>query len=66
MRDGWKYACTPGNDWLLFNTSDDPSEQANYVYDASYQSQKERCHNRLAQWIEETGDDFALPDISLE
>ena len=40
MRDGWKYACTPGTDWLLFNTSDDPYEQANYVYDAPYQSQK--------------------------
>ncbi len=66
MRDGWKYACTPGNDWLLFNTADDHYELANYVHDRSFHSQKERCHARLAQWIEETGDDFELPDISLE
>ena len=66
MRDGWKYACTPGNEWMLFNTAEDPYEQANYVYDRNFHDQKERCHERLAQWIEETGDDFELPDISLE
>ncbi|MEE2753046.1 MAG: sulfatase [Candidatus Latescibacterota bacterium] len=65
MRDGWKYACTPGQDWMLFNTSDDPYEQANYVNDAAFQSQKERCHNRLAQWIEETDDTFDLPEIGV-
>lgn len=65
-RDGWKYVCTPGNDWLLFNTAADPYEQANYVYDRAFQQQKERCHERLARWIEETGDAFSLPDIQLE
>lgn len=66
MRDGWKYACTPGNDWLLFNTADDPYEQANYVYNKAFEKEKARCHQRLAQWIEDTGDDFALPDIGLD
>jgi len=65
MRDGWKYACTPGNDWMLFDTSEDKYEMANYVNDRAYQDQKERCHSCLAQWIEETGDNFELPDISL-
>ncbi len=65
MRDGWKYVCTPGNDWLLFNTADDPYEEANYVYSTNFQEQKKRCHDRLAQWIEETGDEFELPDIRL-
>ncbi|MEM7029235.1 MAG: sulfatase [Chloroflexota bacterium] len=65
-RDGWKYACTPDNDWLLFNTKDDPYEQANFVYDRAFQAQKERCHQLLANWIEETGDVFALPDIRLD
>ncbi|MFH5183651.1 hypothetical protein ACHHV8_14060 [Paenibacillus sp. TAB 01] len=23
MRDGWKYVCMPGQDWLLFHTKDD-------------------------------------------
>jgi len=64
-RDGWKYACTPGNDWLLFNTAEDPYEQANYVYDRAYQDEKERCHRLLARWIEETQDQFVLPEIGL-
>ena len=64
-RDGWKYVCTPGNDWLLFNTVEDSYEQANYVYDRSYQEPKEYCHNLLARWIEKTVDNFELPDISL-
>ena len=63
-RDGWKYACTPGSDWLLFNTADDPYEQANYVYDAAFREQKERCHLLLADWIETTGDRFPLPDMA--
>ncbi len=112
MRDGWKYICTPGNDWPLFtagftmiesaectvflkqvslgptcaslcsarrdpgglvkvyaircNTAEDMYEQANYVYDRAYQSQKERCHHRLACWLEETSDAFELSDIRLE
>jgi hypothetical protein len=66
MRDGWKYACTPGNDWLLFNTADDPCEQANYVYNKAFQKEKERCHKRLAQWNEDTGDVFELPDIRIK
>ena len=64
-REGWKYACTPGNDWMLFNTSDDHCELANYVHDTSFQAQKERCQDRLARWIEDTGDTFDLPDIGL-
>ena len=64
-RDGWKYVCTSGNDWLLFNTAEDHYEQANYVYDRSYQEPKEYCHNLLASWVEETGDSFQLPDILL-
>ena len=65
-RDGWKYACTPGHDWLLFNTAEDPYEQANHVYNAAFQPQKERCHRLLADWIAATGDRFSLPDIALD
>ena len=50
----------------MFNTKDDPYEMANLCYDIVFQKQKERCHARLAKWIEETGDDFILPDISLD
>jgi arylsulfatase A-like enzyme len=65
-RDGWKYVCTPRNDWLLFNLNEDPYEQANLCYDTVYQAEKEACHRELAGWLEETGDDFELPDIELE
>lgn len=57
--------CTPGNDWLLFHNAEDAFEQANEVYDRSYQGQKERCHALLRRWIERTGDQFDLPDTAL-
>jgi len=66
MRDGWKYVCTPHNDWLLYDTAGDPYEQANLVYWYDHQEAKQRCHRRLARWIAETGDTFELPDIDLE
>ena len=65
-RDGWKYACTPGHDWLLFITAEDRYEQANQVYDGAFQPQKERCHRLLADWIAATGDRFPLPEIDLD
>ncbi len=64
-RDGWKYVCTPDNDWLLHNIYEDPYEMANYCYDISYYKEKERCHELLRGWIEKTGDSFDLPKISL-
>ena len=64
-RDGWKYACTPGNDWQLFNVVEDPFEQANQVFNERYRAQKERCHKLLAEWITTTGDHFPLPNIAL-
>ena len=63
--DGWKYACTPNNDWLLFNTIEDPFEQANHIFNIKYQPEKERCQKLLSEWITTTGDQFQLPDISL-
>ncbi len=65
MRDGWKYVCTPGNDWLLHNTREDPYEQANYVHNTRFQPQRARCWDALKAWIERTGDDFPLPPRDL-
>ena len=64
-RDGWKYVCTPGNDWLLFNIAEDPFEQANQVFNERFRTEKERCYGLLAEWIATTGDQFPLPDIAL-
>lgn len=63
MRDGWKYVCMPGQDWLLFHTKDDPYEMANVCFDIHFQKERERCHARLARWIEETEDTFELPAL---
>lgn len=61
-RDGWKYVCIPGHDWLLFNTFEDPYEMDNRVYNSAYQEDKERCHKLLQEWIKSTGDEFELPE----
>ncbi len=65
-RDGWKYVCTPDNDWLMHNVRDDPYEQANLCYDTVYQEKKLELHAELDRWIRETEDEFSLPEIALE
>jgi len=64
-QDGWKYVCTPENDWLLFDNNEDPYEIANLCYNVNHQEQKERLHGLLEGWIHRTGDEFPLPDIAL-
>ena len=53
------------HDWQLYNTVEDPFEQANYVFNERFRDQKERCHRLLSEWIERTDDEFPLPDIAL-
>lgn len=65
-RDGWRYACTPGNDWLLFNLKEDPFEMNNLCYNTIFQKDKERLHAELVRLLEETGDEFDMPEITLE
>ena len=60
-RDGWKYVCQPGQDWLLHYLRDDPYEQANLAHDTAFAEARERCHALLEEWIESTGDSFPLP-----
>ena len=62
LRDGWKYVCTPGNDWLLHDTRSDPYEMANLVHDVCFEETRQRCLAELRRWIAETGDAFTLPD----
>lgn len=65
MRDGWKYICTPGNDWLLHNTREDSFELANFVHSTHFQPVRARCWDALKEWIHRTGDDFRLPERDL-
>jgi len=60
-RDGWKYAAQPGQDWLLFNNTEDRYEMANYAYDNAFADKHRELRQRLQRWIEETGDTFDLP-----
>ncbi|MEX0775049.1 MAG: sulfatase [Phycisphaeraceae bacterium] len=62
-RDGWKYVCLEGQPWLMFNLSEDPYEQANLAHNTAFTAERKRLHDRLAQWISDTGDEFALPTL---
>ena len=61
--DGWKYAVLEGQPWLMFNLNEDPYEHVNLAHNLIYADRRRRCHERLARWIAETGDEFALPAV---
>jgi len=62
-RDGWKYVCLEHQPWLMFNLNEDPFEQVNLAHNTRFRVERSRLHDRLAQWIAETGDTFALPQV---
>ena len=62
-RDGWKYTVLEGQPWMLFNLNEDRYEQANLAYNRFYQTERSQLQERLAAWIEDTGDQFTLPTI---
>lgn len=62
-RDGWKYVCFEDMEWLLFNLNDDPYEQMNLAHNSKFNKEKKRLNNRLRKWIEDTDDDFSLPEF---
>ena len=47
----------------MFNLNEDPYELANLAHNTKYRVERTRLQNRLAQWIHETGDSFALPRL---
>jgi arylsulfatase A-like enzyme len=61
--DGWKYVCLEHQPWLMFNLNEDPWETANLAHNTVFKAQRSRLHDRLAQWVVETGDSFALPEV---
>ena len=62
-RDGWKYVCIERQPLMLFNLNEDPYELANYACNRLFKAERRRLHDRLAQWIADTGDHFDLPDL---
>jgi arylsulfatase A-like enzyme len=61
--DGWKYVCLEGQPWLMFDLGQDPYEQVNLAFNTGFGRQRGRLQDRLREWIEATGDVFALPPI---
>ncbi|CAA9560458.1 MAG: Choline-sulfatase [uncultured Thermomicrobiales bacterium] len=62
-RDGWKYVALEGQPWLLFNLRDDPHELANLAHNTRFAAARRALHERLAAWLADTGDRFALPEV---
>ncbi|MFW6062267.1 MAG: sulfatase [Planctomycetota bacterium] len=62
-RDGWKYVCLEGQPWLMFDLNDDPYEQRNLAHNSRYWAKRKQLHDRLAQWIADTDDEFDLPEV---
>jgi len=60
-RDGWKYVALEGQPWMLFNLNEDLYEQANLSHNTQFAVERNRLQERLAAWINDTGDGFALP-----
>ena len=62
-RDDWKYVALEGQPWLMFNLAEDPYELANLAHNTAFRAERQRLQERLAGWIDETGDVFALPEL---
>jgi arylsulfatase A-like enzyme len=61
--DGWKYIALERQPWLMFNLNEDPYELANLAHNTRYRTERRRLQERLAAWIDETGDRFELPPL---
>ncbi len=60
-RDGWKYVCTSGGDWLLYNLREDPWEECNLAFNTKYASRRGELRRLTQEWFEKTGDrDFSF------
>ena len=62
-RDGWKYVVLEGQPYQLFNLNEDPYELANHALNPAYRGERARLQARLLAWINDTGDQFTLPEI---
>ena len=52
-----------GQPWLMFNLNEDPYEMANLAHNSRYRAERKQLQERLAAWIDETGDQFELPQL---
>ncbi len=62
-KDGWKYTVLEGQPWMLFNLNEDPYELVNLAHNSLYKEKRRELQARLEQWIQDTGDEFLLPEL---
>jgi len=62
-KDGWKYVILEGQPIMLFDLNEDPYEMTNLIYLDKYNEKREEMHNRLAEWLKKTEDDFPMPEL---
>ncbi len=59
--DGWKYVCTEGDDWMLFNLAEDPYEECNLVFNSRFHAKRDELRAMTVEWARRTRDDFRFP-----
>jgi len=62
-RDGWKYVCFEGCEWLVHNLREDPFEQVNLANRGSHLRKRRELNERLRMWVQETEDEFQVPRV---
>lgn len=60
-KEGYKYGCFEGTDWVLFDLNRDPYEQVNLAHNDKYKVLRQKMKTKLEKWIAETSDVFQLP-----
>lgn len=65
-KDGYKYGCFEGVDWVLYDLNQDPYEQMNLAHDNRYKDLRKRLKKELKDWIDRTEDCFAIPEEDRE
>ncbi len=61
-RDGWKYVCYEGSEWMLYNLNNDPFEQINLVNSFEHKAKRHELWGILKEWLRKTDDSFILPE----
>ena len=65
-QDKWKYVAIDGQPWMLYDLNTDPYEQCNLAFHSHARAKRNELQNKLAAWIEQTGDEFHLPEFDAD
>ncbi len=62
-KDGWKYVCREGAVWRCHHLIEDPYEEVDLAERWEVRHEQHRLQAILARWLDETGDEFRLPEL---